>query len=216
MNKEKEMKAKYSVIVFDLGNVLLPFDFKDVVQGFEGIEGGLGIKFADFYRSNYDVHRRFERGEYSVEEFTDIMLDVLEHKVDKEKFYAVYSGLFSVNEGLVALLPVLKKNYRLVVLSNTNAIHMKFGWGKYQFLSNFEKLILSHEVGAVKPEEKIYRAVEAYTGVPSEGHLFTDDILEYVNGARSVGWDAVQFKGNDDLISEFRKRGIELDGSAGN
>ncbi|MCL5267057.1 MAG: HAD family phosphatase [Bacteroidetes bacterium] len=206
------MKQKYSVIVFDLGNVLLPFDFNDVIQGFEEIEKGLGVKFAEFYRTNYEVHRKFERGEYSVDEFTEIMLGVLEQKVARKEFYRIYSGLFSVNEELVKLLPVLGKNYRLVVLSNTNALHRKYGWGSYEFLGNFEKLILSHEIGAVKPEEKIYRAVEAYTGVPPEEHLYTDDILEYAAAARSLGWDAVQFVGNEELIREFGKRGIPLDG----
>ncbi len=207
------MKQKYSVIVFDLGKVLLPFDFNDVVQGFEEKEKGLGVKFGNFYKTNYEVHRKFERGEYTVDEFTKIMLDVLEGKVDKDEFYRIYSGLFSVNEGLVGLLPVLKKNYRLVVLSNTNAIHMKYGWGSYDFLGNFEKLILSHEVGSVKPEQKIYEAVESYTGVPSQEHLYTDDISEYIAAARSRGWDAVQFIGNKELIGEFGKRGIILDGS---
>lgn len=170
------------------------------------------MKFADYYISNYEVHRKFERGEYSEEEFTEIMLGVLDNKVSKDDFYRVYSGLFRVNEELVATLPALKESYRLVVLSNTNTIHRKYGWGNYEFLGNFEKLILSHEVGAVKPEPKIYEAVEAYTGEPPEKHLYTDDISEYVAAARALGWDAVQFVGNRELFGEFRKRGIALDG----
>ncbi len=206
------MEQKHSVIVFDLGNVLFPFDFNDVIRDFERVEKGLGVKFAEYYRTNYEVHRKFERGEYSVEDFTEIMLGVLEHKVSKDEFYRIYSGLFKVNEDLVAVLPVLKKNYRLVVLSNTNAVHRKYGWGNHEFLGNFEKLILSNEVGAVKPEAKIYKAVEAYTGAPPEEHLYTDDILEYVAAARNLGWDAVQFVGNRELFQEFGKRGIVLDG----
>lgn len=208
------MKQNYSVIVFDLGNVLFPFDLKEVVRGFEQVEKGLGVKFAEYYKTNYETHRKFERGEYSVDSFTEIMLGVLEHKVDRDEFYRIYSGLFRVNEDLVAILPVLKMNYRLVVLSNTNAIHRKYGWGNHEFLGNFEKLILSHEVGAVKPEAKIYKEVMAYTGVPPEEHLYTDDVFEYVAAARDLGWDAVQFVGNEELYRDFRKRGIVLDGKS--
>ena len=145
-----------------------------------------------------------------VDEFTEILLNVLEHKVSKEKFYEIYSKIFSVNEELVAVMPALKRKYRLVLMSNTNAIHQKYGWESYEFLKYFEKLILSHEVGAVKPEKKIYKAVEAFTGKPSQEHFYIDDILEYISAAKKLGWDAVQFVGNEKLFEEFKRLGISL------
>ncbi len=202
------MTRKYSVIVFDLGNVLLPFDYKIIIGKLEKVKKGLGEKFATFYRDNYEIHRRFERGEMSVDEFTEIILDVLENEVRKEDFFEIYSKVFTVNEKLVEKLPVLKKNYKLVLLSNTNAIHQRYGWQENQFIKFFDKLILSHEVGAVKPEEKIYRAVEAFTGAPPSEHFYIDDISEYVEGGKRAGWDAVQFVGNEELFKEFEKRGI--------
>ncbi|MFZ1080393.1 MAG: HAD family phosphatase [Candidatus Kryptoniota bacterium] len=202
------MKQEHTIIVFDLGNVLLPFDYRKMIERFEQIEVGLGKKFADFYKTHYDVHRKFERGEYSVEEFTEILLNVLEHKISNETFYEIYSKIFSVNEELVAAMPALKRNYGLVLLSNTNAIHQKYGWERYEFLEYFDKLILSHEVGAVKPETKIYKAVEAFTRKPSQEHFYIDDILEYISAAKKLGWDAVQFVGNEKLFEEFTKHGI--------
>ena len=117
------MNRKYSAMVFDLGNVLLPFDYKIILGKLEGVEKGLGEKFVAYYRDNYDVHRRYERGELSSDEFTDILLNVLEHKISKEQFISIYSDMFEVNTELVAALPVLKANYKLVLLSNTNDIH---------------------------------------------------------------------------------------------
>ena len=75
-------------------------------------------------------------------------------------------------------------------------------------LKYFEKLILSHEVGACKPEEKIYRAVEEYTKLPSAEHIFIDDIFEYAEGAKKLGWDAIQFKSYEQLINELKIREI--------
>ena len=71
-------------------------------------------------------------------------------------------------------------------------------------------MILSHEVGAAKPDRKIYEAVQNITGEKPEAHLFIDDIEENVDGARSLGWDGIQFTGYDNLISEFEKRNITL------
>jgi glucose-1-phosphatase len=205
---------KYSVIVFDLGNVLLPFDYNVVINGFDQVKTGLGSKFANYYKNNYEVHRKFERGEYTVDDFTEIMLDVLDHEVSKESFYDIYSNIFTVNERLVSVLPALKRNYQLVLLSNTNAIHKKYGWGNYEFLKYFDELVLSHEVGAVKPDARIYRAVEAFTQKPHQEHFYTDDILEYISAAHKLGWDAVQFVGNEGLFGEFDKREIRWNDSA--
>ena len=69
-------------------------------------------------------------------------------------------------------------------------------------------LILSHEVGSVKPEEKIYRAVEGASGIVSEEHFYIDDIQEYVDAARKFGWDAVQFVDYKRLSSDLKSRNI--------
>ncbi len=201
-------KSDIKTVVFDLGNVLLLFDYKIIINNFNKINSGLGEKFEKLYEENYHIHEAFEKGEMSVNEFTRTMLEWLDYKVDTEKFCKIFSGMFTANEELMALLPLIKQKFKLVLLSNTNYIHQKYGWGKYDFLKHFDKLILSHEAGSRKPEEKIYRVVEDYTGEPSESHFFTDDISEYVKAANYIGWDAVQFVSNDLLISDLKKRKI--------
>jgi putative hydrolase of the HAD superfamily len=202
------LKRKYSVIVSDLGNVLIPFDYGIVIKRLNQIESGLGDNFYAYYKQHYELHRKFERGEIPENEFISKLLKVVQNKVDNETICRFYSEIFTVNDKVVELLPLLKKNYRLVLLSNTNSIHMRYGWGDYKFLSNFEKLILSHEVKAVKPEEAIYRAVEKYTGLPSEEHIFIDDIPEYIEGAKKCGWDGIVFSNYQQLWNDLKNRGI--------
>ncbi len=197
-------------IVFDLGNVLIPFDYSIAVKRLNTIEENLGETFLTFYKANYELHRSFERGNLSKEEFIIKMLNALQNKIDVETFCKIYSEIFTVNENVASLLPKLKQHYKLVLLSNTNAIHKKYGWEQYEFIKYFDKLILSYEVNAVKPEEKIYKAVEAFTGLQPEEHVFIDDILEYVNGAKKLGWDGIQFLGYENLIIELQSRNIQF------
>ncbi len=157
------MQQDISVIIFDLGNVLLPFDYKVTVNKLENIEKGLGDQFLRFYQDNYQYHRAFERGDMPADEFTNIMLGALNHKIDKNTFCEYYSHIFSENKEVVDLLPKLKKSFTLVLLSNTNIIHYEYGWKQYDFLKHFEKIVVSYEAGAVKPERKIYKAVESFT-----------------------------------------------------
>jgi putative hydrolase of the HAD superfamily len=168
----------------------------------------MGKHFVDTYFANYDFHRDFERGKISDEIFIERMLEILDHSITGETFCNYFSGIFKQNMEVTALLPALKKNYKLLLLSNTNSIHKKYGWEHYDFLKYFDDLILSHNIGAVKPEEKIYRAVEISSRSPAEEHIFIDDIVEYVNAAERFGWDGIHFKGYNFLVEELKLREI--------
>ncbi|MFA7227842.1 MAG: HAD-IA family hydrolase [Melioribacteraceae bacterium] len=199
---------KYSVIVFDLGNVLIPFDYTPFIKKLNGIQDGLGDKFARKYKKNYHFHREYESGKLSTDEFLGIMLKWTDNKMTGVQFSNSFSRIFSVNKKVVNLLPELKKRYKLVILSNTNPIHQKRGWGNYGFLKYFDKQILSHEAGSVKPERKIYRAVEEYTRQPASKHFYIDDIAAYVQAAKRMGWGGVQFTSYENLKEELEKRKI--------
>jgi len=199
---------KYSAIVFDLGKVLIPFDYAPAIDKLNKIEDGLGNRFIEFYKSNYHFHRDFERGKISGNDFVEKMLEVVNHKIDAETFKKYYADIFSLNEDVISLLPILKTDYKLFLLSNTDSIHQKYGWQKYEFLKYFDNLILSHEVHSVKPEEKIYRTVEDASGFPSEEHFYIDDIQEYVDAAINLVWYAVQFVDYQKLVSDLKERNI--------
>lgn len=200
--------TKYSVIVFDLGKVLIPFDYEPVIEKFNQLKPNLGNKFKQLYAENYHIHQRFERGELTQEVFVTTMLEWLEGTITAEEFCQVFSNIFTINQDMVELLPVLKENYTLVLLSNTNEMHKNYGYGHYEFLNHFDKLVLSHEAGAIKPEEKIYKTVEAYTQKPSNEHFFIDDIPEYVEGAKKCGWGGTQFVGYEKLVEVLKAEEI--------
>lgn len=199
---------KYSVIVFDLGNVLINFDYSIAGKKFDEIEPNLGKQFLENHKNNYHIHRAFEKGLISEEEFINIVLSGVNHKVDSETFVKIYSDIFTPNKDVISLLPILKKKFKLILLSNTDPLHKKYGWMNYQFLSHFDHLVLSFEVGSVKPEEKIFKAVEELSKVPPQKHLYIDDIAEYVEAAKKLGWDAIQFLNYSQLLEELRSRKI--------
>jgi glucose-1-phosphatase len=199
---------KYSVIVFDLGNVLLPFDYHPLLQKLNKIEKNLGDNFGKLYADNYHVHRDYESGKISNKEFLSIMMKWTNNKLTRGQFCRLYSDIFTLNKDVAALLPKLKKNYKLVLLSNTNYTHKKYGWEHYKFLKYFDKLVLSFEVGANKPEKKIYKAVEKFTRVPSSQHLFIDDVFEYIEAAKKNGWDGIQFKNYKQLMKDLRNKKV--------
>jgi putative hydrolase of the HAD superfamily len=199
---------KYSAIVFDLGQVIVPFNYQPFIDKINQIQNGLGNQFVEKYNTNYTIHREFEKGKISENDFISKMLEYLDYKIDGETFCTYWSDIFSLDKDVISLLPFLKQKYKLYLVSNTNSIHKKYGYQNYEFLELFDKLFLSHEVGFIKPEKEIYQAVEKESGFPSGEHIFIDDILEYVDAAKQLGWDGIQFKGNEDLVNNFKKRNI--------
>lgn len=201
------MEIKY--VIFDLGKVLIPFDYAPFTKLLNEKEAGLGERFWEFYHENYFYHRDYERGDMSLDEFLAIMLKAVDYKIDGETFCKAFSEIFVVNEDVVSLLPRIARNYRLFLLSNTSFMHRKFGWDKYNFFAHFEKLFLSYEVRAVKPEAKIYEHVMSYTKGKPEEHLFIDDVQDYVDGAKKAGWNAVLFTGFSNLEESLKEFNIK-------
>jgi putative hydrolase of the HAD superfamily len=75
-------------------------------------------------------------------------------------------------------------------------------------LRHFDELVLSYEVKAMKPREEIFRAAVASSRCLPAECFYTDDIAAYVEGARRLGIDAVQFESREQIEREMRARGI--------
>jgi FMN phosphatase YigB (HAD superfamily) len=200
-------------VIFDLGRVIVPFDFR---RGYTRLEAICGIPAADIPGriATTGLVPRFESGEIESRDFVRELSSHLSLKTSYEDFCVIWSSIF-LPDPLIpeALLRALARNYTLVLLSNTNAIHFEMIRENYSLLRHFHSLVLSYEVGAMKPSPLIYqRAIECAGCLPQEC-FFTDDIQAYVEGAIAQGIDAVQFQSAAQIEAELRKRGVEWDAS---
>jgi len=110
-----------------------------------------------------------------------------------------------VYPGIGRLLADLKKDFRLVALTNTNMIHEKVWKVKYKdTLSVFEQIFSSPHMGTRKPESTAYQMVLDNLNIKAEQALFLDDNPENTKGAERVGIDAIlvrsQMQMREDLI----------------
>jgi FMN phosphatase YigB (HAD superfamily) len=199
-------------IIFDLGKVLVPFDFK---RGYSRLEPLCGIPAAeipDRIRPTGLV-QRFESGGIESRDFFDQLSKHLNLRASYDDFCDIWSSIF-LPETLIpeSMIAGLARNYPLILLSNTNAIHFEMIQENYPILRHFQELILSYKVGAMKPSPLIYqRAIEAAC-CSAEECFFTDDIAEYVAGAKEQGIDAVQFQSAEQIRRELRARGVNVNG----
>jgi epoxide hydrolase-like predicted phosphatase len=197
-------------ILFDLGGVIVPFDFK---LAYARLAPLCGCEPADIpirIRST-DLVTRFETGRMSPEEFVEELSIVLGLKITFEEFRDLWTCIFLPHTLVAdALLENLASRYRLMLLSNTNPIHFDMVQANYPLLRHFHDRVLSYEAGAVKPSSKIFQAAIQRAQCKPEECFFTDDILINIEAARKHGLDAVQFQSSAQLVEDLRARGIRF------
>ena len=200
-------------VIFDLGRVIIPFDFH---HAYAMIESRYGVPKAQISArlAQTDLVQRFESGEIESRDFVRQISAHLNLDLSYDAFCEIWSSIFSP-ETLIPeeMLRGMARNYRLVLLSNTNAIHFEMIRERYPHIQHFHALVLSYKAGALKPLPLIYqKAVEAADCLPEEC-FFTDDIQAYVEAARKLGIDAVQFESVAQVERELRKRGVNWNSS---
>jgi putative hydrolase of the HAD superfamily len=155
---------------------------------------------------------QLEIGQVGSRDFVSRLGAALGVSFDYAQFCEIWSSIFLPGTLIPESLIIdLKKRYPLVLLSNTNEMHFEMLERNYPILGHFQKRALSHEVGAAKPNPLIYQKAVELAGCRAEECFFTDDIPEYVEGARKLGIDAVQFQSAEQLQQEFALRGMRWD-----
>lgn len=191
-------------IVFDFGDVFINLD-KDIIFREMHNFGGSTELTAEMVTLN----NTFEVGDISAEEFVK-RLSVVYPRASRAEIIRIWNGMLLdfPNERLHFIENLAKEgNYRLFLLSNTNALHIphvekKMGTEKFsRFKNAFEKFYLSHEINLRKPSTEIYRFVLDENGLRPEETFFIDDTKENIDAAEELGIRCWNLQvGKDDII----------------
>jgi FMN phosphatase YigB (HAD superfamily) len=191
---------KVDAVVFDLGGVLLEVDFGKV---FEAWGQSAGIP-ADVLRSRFrldEAYERHERGEIGATAYFAALRESLGLNLTDDQFALGWQECVRGEiPGVADLIAQFGSRLPLYVFSNSNVAHYQ-DWGpRYQhLLAAFRRVFLSFEMGMRKPEARAFEFIAAEIGVSLPNILFFDDTEENVLGARALGMQAVQVRGNEDL-----------------
>jgi FMN phosphatase YigB (HAD superfamily) len=196
--------AAPKVVLFDLGGVLLPFDRERRVRT---LSRALKVT-ADEARAFMDLelHRRLDLGGADESELTDALSALAGWPVPKPAAIALILSVFEApNVELWEHAAALKSRTRVGGFSdNPPFVREVFPDGHA-----LDPMFWSAELGMTKSDARAYAAVEAWLGVSPAGILLIDDSVANVALAREIGWDAIHFRANGQLIGELAERGFE-------
>ncbi|HRV94607.1 MAG TPA: HAD family phosphatase [Anaerolineae bacterium] len=198
-------------IIFDVGGVLIRTQSR---TGRETWAKKLGLDAWDFEHLvfNSDSGRQAQLGQKSVDTHWQWLgqhfglnpADLAQMRLD---FFAGDE----MNRELVAHVQRLHRaGYRTGLLSNYADDARPLWTEVYPFIDYFDGVVISSEVGLMKPDPKIYYLAADSVAVSPAEVLFIDDFIENVEGARQVGMQAIHF--NDPDLA--RKQLVDLTGVA--
>jgi len=179
------------VVLFDLGKVLVDFDYGIAVRR---IAARGRVTAEDFGRfiATAPLLFSYEMGHLTSEAFYNEICALTGFCGNFDEFSLAFGDIFVPIKPMVALHAALRKRgIPTFLLSNTNELAVKHIRRTYPFFADFQGYILSYEHGVMKPEPRIYEIAERVTGCQGPDILYLDDRPENIAAATERGWQVI-------------------------
>lgn len=178
-------------VIFDLGGVLVSVDF---MRACRRLEAAGGAPAADIRAAivNGADKAAFDTGRLSPQEFAARCCAAAGLRLPYAEFADIWCDIFAEQLEVTGLLDEIGKHADLLLLSNTDPLHIAYVRSHYGFLEKFARLVLSCEVGHAKPAPQIFERALGLVA-PAARMIYIDDVPEFVAAARACGLGAEQF-----------------------
>ncbi len=199
---------KPSIVVFDLGKVLLDFDYSIAGRRIAAQSEMPAAEVQKFLDQTPLLHR-YETGLMTRQEFFNEVCAQTSFRGNINGFSSHFADIFTEMPEMTALHAAIRRNgIPTYIFSNTNDLAVEHIQRAFPFFANFDGYIYSHEVGAMKPAAKIYDALEKMSGKRGSEILYIDDRQENIDAGAARGWQTILQIESALTISEIRKLGL--------
>ena len=186
-----------TTLIFDFGGVLINLDRQRCIDAFEQ----LGLHDIGRLIDNYaqaGIFAQLENGDITTDEFHNGVRQIVGKSIDDHDIDAALNAfLLDIPDAKLALLRELHRHFRLLLLSNTNAIHFphsvqtQIAAKGYQLDQLIDKCYLSYEIHLSKPQPEIFRFLLDTEQLDPAECLFFDDSARNIETAKALGFNTM-------------------------
>jgi glucose-1-phosphatase len=193
-------------VYFDLGNVLVTFDHRVAAANLATL---CNLSVEKVFQQLFvtDLQERYETGLVSSQQYVEEINQTFGRSLSNEQVRNAISDMFEPNTPILQALSLVKQaKVPIGILSNTCEAHWKWlmdrdwpmlhGW--------YDKIMLSYEIGSMKPHPPIYEACEEACGLSGKNIFFTDDRADNIAAAKRRGWETHQFSCIEPLLEHLQ------------
>lgn len=190
-------------VFFDLGGVIVRTEYQAPRQH---LAERLGMEFEDLVRLVFEseTSRTASIGAISEDAHWEAVARRLKRPQETAAIRAEFFAGDVLDHALINFIRSLRPRRKTGLISNAWS-----GLREYivqqKFEDAFDSLVVSAEVGVMKPKAEIYLFALEQLGVSPGEAVFVDDFIENVDGARAVGMSAVHFKEPEQAIAQLKK-----------
>ena len=201
-------QSPIKVILFDLGNVILPFNHYQIAEKLSQFSQRKEFQdsqriFSYLFDFEKGAVNGYEVGKVSSIQFFKSLKKYLHLSLSFKKFIPIWNDIFTEDQGVSEIIRSLKGKKKLGLISNTNPLHFDYILSKFPVIRIFDKWILSHEVGFKKPDVHIFQKAMEWASVEPGKILLIDDMKKHVEVAVSLGMQGIHFISADQLRKEL-------------
>ncbi|WP_319411512.1 HAD family phosphatase [uncultured Cohaesibacter sp.] len=199
-----------SIVVFDIGNVLIRWDMQYLYESFFASKEEI-----DVFTQETDLHAWNLQQDLGRDwaEATDML--VRDHPRYEKEIRAYRDRWHDMVPGVIAGTVLIKErlqemNVPLYAITNFATDTFRECQERFPTLKQFRDIVISGDEKIVKPDADIFLRLLERNGLDAEDCLFVDDSLPNVEGARAVGMYAHHFKSPFGLAQDLRAHGFSL------
>ncbi len=185
--------------LFDIGNVLLAFDFLPALNSLKGAKPD-----PDAIEKIISAKDGFEAGETPLDEYIILIRELLDFQGSEAELFTAWNSIFTaIPETFQLALTLKAQGHRLILFSNINPIHAPYCVEAHKLSERFDHAVFSYEIGAVKPCDDFFtRAFEKYQIIPEET-IYIDDLPENIAAGKRHGLISFcyDYRKHDNLLS---------------
>jgi FMN phosphatase YigB (HAD superfamily) len=195
-------------VVFDLGKVLLDFDYSLAVNRM-AVHCTLPPAELHGVLNQSTLLHRYETGLMTTNEFFNEVKRLSTFCRGFDDFAPIFGDIFTAIPEMIELNRQLRvRHIPTYIFSNTNELAVTHIRRVYPFFSDFDSHIYSFEHRAMKPDPRIYKVVEAKSGREKSNLLYIDDRLENIQAGEARGWRTIHHKSAADTIARVKSLGL--------
>lgn len=196
-------------IVFDIGNVLTDFRWKEFLED-KGFDEEM-IRRIGKASLHSPVWQELDRGEWDREKLMQEFIK-LDPEIERE-LHIAYDDVHGMVTPRAYTIPWIKelkeKGCRIYYLSNFSyKAHMECAEA-LDFIPYTDGGILSYQERLIKPDPAIYRLLLERYGLKAEECVFIDDLEVNVEAARAEGFAGIVFRTREQVVEELERLGVK-------
>lgn len=183
-------------IIFDCFGVLYPDTYWAMASEYLGTE-------LDAHRSNlHDLVRQVDLGLITRDELWARFANMVGK--DKDEIYQRLKEFGGLDSRLLKFIEHHKGTHKIGMISNVGQGFIERMFVDKPATDYFDSIVLSSDVGLVKPDVKIYELSANQLGVELSECVFTDDLQKNVDGAINAGMQAIKFDNYEKFIIDIK------------